>query len=202
MKKMLLGSVTGLALLGISVGAQASTILVDQGASWSYTVLQTDLWSNWGSVTHDSVVWEAASWQSGDAAFGNLYSLKYNTDWTANTDLALEKTFDITGLLSSPVTLNVAVDNGFIVFINGVQVAKENAEGYTNYWEYTLQIDQKWFTTGENTIQVLAEDHGGATFFDLKMTADVTPIPEPASLLLLGAGLVSLAGMARRKMIV
>jgi hypothetical protein len=97
-------------------------------------------------------------------------------------------------------TLNVAVDNGFIVFINGVQVAKGNAEGYTNYWEYALQIDQKWFASGSNLIQVFAEDHGGATFFDLKMTADVTPIPEPATLLLFGAGVAGLAGVARRKM--
>jgi hypothetical protein len=45
------------------------------------------------------------------------------------------------------------------------------------YWEYTLPLTTLGFISpGNNIIQVLAEDHGGATFFDLKLTTgDVIP---------------------------
>ena len=124
------------------------------------------MWPNWSAAGYDSFDW--------DAAFGNPYSLPYNTLWSANTDLALHKTFDIDGLPATPITLNVASDNGFMVFINGTQVAKANGEGYTAYWEYTFPLSTSVaLSPGINVIQVLAEGHGGATFFDLKLTVDV-----------------------------
>ncbi|MFZ5761024.1 MAG: PEP-CTERM sorting domain-containing protein [Thermodesulfobacteriota bacterium] len=56
-----------------------------------------------------------------------------------------------------------------------------------------------FLASGSNVIQVLAGDHGGATFFDLKLTGEVAPVPEPATMLLLGTGLAGLAGVARKR---
>ena len=130
---------------------------------------------------------------------GRIYHIQIPIG-AANTDLALQKTFFIGWILTAPITLNVASDNGFMVFINGQQVAKQMAEGYTSYWEYTLPLTTLGFVSpGSNVIQVLAEDHGGATFFDLKLTGEVAPVPEPATILLLGSGLIGLVGFGRKK---
>jgi hypothetical protein len=43
---------------------------------------------------------------------------------------------------------------------------------------------------------VLSEDHGGITFFDMELSADGVTVPEPATMLLLGASLIGLAGFA------
>lgn len=200
-KKLLAGLAIGVMMFGMDRAANASPItLVDQGATWQYSVLSSDLWPSWNTANYSSFDWSSATWLTGQAAFGNPYSLPYNTTWTADTDIALQKTFNIDGLLSTPITLNVASDNGFMVFINGQQVAKEMAEGYTSYWEYTLNLTTLGFLSpGQNIIQVLAEDHGGATFFDLKLTGDVAPVPEPATMLLMGTGLAGLIGARRRK---
>ena len=200
-KKLVAVLASGLFLL-IMVGMANAvpTTLVDQGSSWQYSVLSSDLWPSWATADYNSFNWSSSNWQTGNAAFGNPYSLPYNTYWAANTDLALQKSFNIDGLLAAPIMLNIASDNGFMVFINGQQVAKQNAEGYTSYWEYSLPLTTLGFISpGVNWIQVLAEDHGGATFFDLKLTGDVASVPEPATMLLFGIGIAGLAAARIRR---
>jgi len=174
---------------------------------WNYGVVGTDLWDfdskTWvEDVGYDSFDWATAT-STGQAGFGNASSHSSGsvntplTGWVPNTDLALTKDITIDSPLTGDVYLNVASDNGFIVFINGEQVAKENAELFTYYWEYELIVDSDFFSSGVNTISVLAEDHGGLTYFDMEMST--APVPEPTTLVLMGLGLIGLAGVGRRK---
>jgi hypothetical protein len=197
-KRLLAGLAVCLLTLGLVSNASAAPVtLVDQGSQWQYTTLSFDLWPSM-NAPYSSVNWTtAASWSTGNAPFGN--STYQTTYWTAGTDLALLQTFNVSGLVAGSATLNVASDNGFIIFLNGTQIANKNAEGYTNYWEYTLPVSGSLFSTGVNELAVLAEDHGGATCFDMKLTADVRPVPLPAAVVLFGTGLAGLAGTRLRR---
>jgi len=185
-------------MLAAGVANADPATFVSQGASWNYAATQSDLWQNWSSAGYGSFDWSSATWSIGNAAFGNSGSPA--TYWAPNTDLALQTTYNLSGTINGNLTLNVASDNGFIVFVNGTQVAKANAEGFTSYWEYSLSVDPSVFVQGTNVIEVLAEDHGGLTFFDMQMKGDVTapvvPVPGAALLASMGVGLV---GWLRRK---
>lgn len=170
--------------------------IIEQGDTWEYQIFDTpDLWSDWASVDYDSFDWDNATWNVGNAAFGN--DGYYTTYWEDNHDIALQNTYELNGNLSN-IVLNVAVDNGFALFINGGLVAKEMAGGFTSYWEYTYNLDYSFFSQGINYIQVLAEDHGGSTFFDMQLTADFQPIPEPSTIILMLVGLACLFGVKRK----
>lgn len=118
----------------------------------------------------------------------------------ACTDLALQQSINIDGNIIGLPRLKVAVDNGFILFVNRAEVARRNAEDFTSYWEYELDIASSSFHTGTNTISAFAEDHGGPTFFDMQLTADIGVQPVP-TMLLFGTGLAGLvgAGLKRRR---
>jgi hypothetical protein len=199
--------VVAVLLCGFPMYGHADT-LVNQADTWNYTVLTFDLYPPnqyqqqvWDSVGYGSFDWGSATWTDGQAAFGNdvLGGYQYNTYWHEDTDLALMKTIIINGIITGDATLNVESDNGFVIFINGTQVAKDNAEGYPQYWwEYSYSVDPSVFRNGSNVIQAFAEDHGGGTFFDMKLTGNVTSVPEPGTIVLVGLGLVGLARVRRR----
>ena len=197
MNKFLMFLCAAILALGIASMASAELVtFIDEGDSWEYNIFTVpDLWANWSTAGYSTFDWGTASWTTGNAAFGNqsISGHVLGTSWAANSDIALKKDVTLNGTLTG-LTLNVASDNGFMIFVNGVQVAKQNAEGFTSYWEYTLYPDLSPFAQGINTVSVLAEDHGGATYFDMKLIGDVAPIPEPTTMLLLGSGLVGLAG--------
>jgi len=191
-------------LLGISTfSASASAMqlatgtIFDYGDNWNYYQASGSEY-NWkvgalfNTATLNSFDWNKAS-SVGQAAFGNYYNndVTVKTLWTANTGLALQKSFSLNGMLNDAV-LSFGVDNGAIVFVNGTEVKRVNAEGYGWQNEYTVNLDSSLFKLGENKIQVLAQDSGGGTWIDLKLAGNVAPVPEPSSMIL---GLLSLSGL-------
>lgn len=185
------------ALLAAGGLAQAMPVeIVSQQATWNYNTTSADLLTDFVNRGFGDFTTYYTGTSSGQAAFGNSGSgvPAPNTVWGANTDLALQTTATLAGTVIGDVTLNLAVDNGAIVFVNGVKVFAAMAEGFTSIWEYTTAVDGSLFTVGLNTISVLTEDHGGATYFDMQLIAEqgiASSVPEPASLLLLLTGLTA-----------
>lgn len=199
MKKYLRGLCTGLAAAAAMTAAQAApTTFVTTGQVWSYSTLTVDLWADWAGAGLAQYAQNNGVWNNGASAFGSGGT--FATAWAAGTDLAMTTSFNFSGAVTGPLNLHVASDNGFLVFLNGVQLAKENAEGFTSYWEYEYALDPALLQQGTNVLQVLAEDHGGITFFDLQLDANVNAaVPEPAMPALLAAALLGLAAARRRR---
>jgi hypothetical protein len=180
-------------MLGVANSYANQIILIDQESEWEYTTLNFDLWPDMDAEFSD-FDWDSATYNTGLAAFGNASD--YNTYWAPNTDLALRQSFEFTGDALGDLRLNVASDNGFIIFLNGVEISNENAEGFTSRWEYELDVSSASLVNGMNTVSVFAEDHGGLTYFDMQLVANVS---SPSAVALLALGIVGIAFSARRK---
>ena len=202
MKKALFIAISMIMMVSFAEAA----IILTPGSSWEWEYTFTDPTgdSNWNTTT--------GGWGKGLAPFGNQVG-PYNPDdiagnfsritlWPADgpdgDDLWVRTALNLTGYDLSTIAWGLGVDNGFKLYINGNLVANKNAEGYTYRWEYTGSILQSYLNNGTNVIAVALEDHGGLTAFDMQITGNRSSVPEPSTLLLLGAGRAGV-GLLRRR---
>nr|WP_320012195.1 PEP-CTERM sorting domain-containing protein [uncultured Desulfobulbus sp.] len=212
MNKRFIATVTlGLVLTaGVFASAQADTI-IDNNTYGYYN----DNLGNIDSlgITDDTTVaystapdWSSAATDLGDwlTSPGSL-----NSNWSATavlipstwsvyeeTAVIYEINAGVTGL--SNVIAKFGVDNGLFVWLDGQYLYGWRSSGGSTQWEYSLDLGT--LSAGTHYLQLLREDHGGATGFDIEVTADASsPVPEPATMLLFGAGIAGLSAVGRKK---
>ncbi|WP_417566849.1 PEP-CTERM sorting domain-containing protein [Marinobacter sp.] len=109
--------------------------------------------------------------------------------WTVNDETAIVYQFTLEKAAS--VSVDIGVDNGIFAWINGNFEFGAMASGGSSPGEYSFGTV---LGAGTHYLQLLREDHGGSTGYDIMVRA----VPEPATIGLLGLGLLGM-GMTRRK---
>lgn len=109
--------------------------------------------------------------------------------WTVNDETAIVYQFVLDEAAS--ITVDIGVDNGLFAWINGDYQFGAMSSGGSFPGEYSFGTV---LGAGAHYLQILREDHGGSTGYDIKVSA----VPEPATFALFGLGLLGM-GMARRK---
>ena len=153
------------------------------------------------------------------ASFGYSDGLSDATYWAPDTTLELQTTIDLSGNDLSSIDFSLAIDNDLELFVNGIQVNLSNLQ-YNELTDaqggggvYYRDGQPIWVSgslpaqdlqAGVNTIDVIAVDRGGGTYFDMGITGADDTVGPPSvpdggnSALLLTASLVSLLLVAPR----
>ncbi len=116
--------------------------------------------------------------------------------WAINTETAIVYEIGAGGGLAN-VGLSLGVDNGIFVWLDGTYLFGTRRAGGSSPGEYVLALPN--LTAGTHYLQIMREDHGGATGYAIELTADVKKVPEPGTLALLGFTLTGLAFTRRRR---
>lgn len=137
------------------------------------------------------------NWLAGDYTGGawSAGPVAIPATWTVNDETAIVYEFALAA--ASNVHVDFGVDNGILVWLNGSYVFGAQAPGGSSIAEYNLDLSN--LAAGTHRLQILREDHGGATGFHILANATAVAVPEPASLSLLGIWLLSF-GLIRRRL--
>ncbi|AFY65674.1 PEP-CTERM sorting domain-containing protein [Geitlerinema sp. PCC 7407] len=131
-----------------------------------------------------------------NVAWSGLQSIPLT--WAVNSETAI--LYEIDGGPKGIDNLigRFGVDNGIFVWVNGVYKFGATAAGGAPVGEYA-PIALGSLGAGKNYIQILRADHGGGTGYDVSITGDLRPVPEPGTLgaLAVAGGLGLLASKKR-----
>ena len=209
----LLGAGVALLLVLVLPLPASAGPIVPAGATWQYTFCDPTSDPTWNTTV--GVGGTPCSWLEGPAPFSNVdgvdefgYQYRNGTYWPETytdqagpyvDDLWVRLALDLTHYDLSTVFWQMAVDNGYKMYLNGLLLGSDNQEGYTYAWEYSGTFPNA--IQGVNILALALEDHGVRTAFDMEITGTPVPVPvpEPGTMALVGLGGLALAARRRRK---
>jgi hypothetical protein len=166
-------------LLGANISEGDPTIVLASDPGFAFT---SEFGDDWLAGDYTGGTWGAP----GAVIPGN---------WTVNTETAIVYDFFLDS--HSNLTIDVGVDNGVVLWLDGAFLFGATRSGGANLNEYDINLSG--ISAGNHLLQILRSDHGGGTGFAIEVNSEATQVPEPATLGLIGLGLVGMAVTRRRK---
>lgn len=138
------------------------------------------------------------SWLTNPAAPGGTWTgpQAIPATWAVGTETAIIYAFNAGAGLSN-VVASFGIDNGIFVWMDGTFLGGAMAPGSAVPGEFQVSVPS--VGAGTHYLQVLREDHGGATGYAVSVAAAAltAPIPEPGTWALLATGLLGLGSRRR-----
>ena len=140
---------------------------------------------------------QLGSWLTTPTSPGGSWSssaVAIPSTWAVNTETAIIYEIDAGAGGLTSLSAQFGVDNGIFVWLDGVFVGGQMRPGGATLGEFSFTLAA--LSSGLHYLQVLREDHGGATGYLVNVTAQT--VPEPGSWALVGFALLA-AGLATRR---
>jgi hypothetical protein len=148
-------------------------IIVDSGAEWRYTEMEQ---LGWNEISFDDSQWNTGITPFDDHSVTGWCDFGGNgTNWPLYTSLYLRKNIDVKQ--QGDLILRIAIDNDFLLYFDGNEVAAINSEGCPYKWEYQYNIPS--VNAGTHTIALKITDRGDDNGFDMMVSQGEAPPPPP-----------------------
>lgn len=172
---VLLGAINAVCWNLATASAVVPGAVVPYGAA-DYRYLQVS--SGGGPATFSDAGFDDSAFSVGDAPFGHATGFGCHlvpvTGWSPNTDLLVRRVVSLPAGTNA-VVIRMAVDNDVELFWNGTSVGAFQHDGCASRDSLEVAIPDGLITAGNNVLAARAIDRGGETFFDLEVTANLSP---------------------------